>query len=110
MTTYRAPLVLIAIVLALLALDYRFRATADYYTTGMRALAAGKSETAIAAFGQALQLNPSDAATRLGLGKAYQSLGWTGEAIKQYEMSAQKANETLKETERSLREANAMLK
>ncbi|MBI3542890.1 MAG: tetratricopeptide repeat protein [Deltaproteobacteria bacterium] len=100
---YRAPLAALALAGALLALDHRVRSgDGDAYGLGNRELEAGRFESAVRAYSAALRANPADSAARLGLGRAYQALGWAEEALKEYEMSATRAQETLKQSYLSL--------
>src|SRR5689334_8252186 len=103
LNTYRAPLITLGVVLAAMLVDYRFRATeSDSYSLGQQALAGGKYSKAIEEFSTALRQNPADSAARLGLGEAYQAMGWNEEAAKQFEMSVEKAAETLKKSYQAL--------
>lgn len=98
--TYRAPLLTLALIFTVMAVDYRFRATdVDAYTHGLNALTTGNSRLAVTEFGRALRQNPSDPAARLGLATAYEALGWLDEAAKEYEMTAKRASETLKQAD-----------
>ncbi len=97
--TYRAPLIVFAIIATAMALDYRFLGSdPDAYAHGVREFEATHYNAAIAEFGKALRANPADSAARLGLGRCYQAIGWTAEAVSQYEMSAKKASDTLKQS------------
>ena len=97
--TYRAPLMVFGIIAAAMALDYRFHGSdTDAFARGVRESEAGHYEAAISEFGKALRTNPADSAARLELGRCYQAIGWTAEAVSQYEMSAKKASDTLKQS------------
>lgn len=95
---YRAPLITLALIAAAVGVDYRLRTSdADGSVQAYKLLEQGKAREAADRFSHRLRHNPADAAARIGLGKAYQNLGWLDEAEKQFEMAAKSSSESLRE-------------